>query len=415
MKKPEGSSAVTSVNHGVDPGKNQSAMRIKELDGLRGIAVLAVINCHYFPWLPITGADYGWLGVDLFFVLSGFLITSILLGLREEERYFAIFYSRRVLRIFPPYFLGLAVYIAVCTAMGRLGSFRLWSQYLFYYTSLYPHDQMQEGATQNLPLAVCFGLLVLWSLSVEEIYYTIWAPIVRFMNERAFAAALIAMIIAAPILRWAWHFPGHREIFTFYGRMDGLAYGSAIALLTRHRHASPRAWSRSDRLFDLLAIVVVPCSVVFWLITGPSVDNPLVPWLGVVLANVSFALITYALIRHAGGSQLWVRIFRAKWLRSIGMISYSLYLFHYPLLIVSEELVAKLHLPRRVDAVSNVLLGLALSFAVAYGLWYGMESRILRWKDHKVPSPAHAEPQSHPIAPAVASESTKNSQILLMP
>ena len=366
-------------------------MRIKELDGLRGVAVLAVINCHYFPWLPITGSAYGWLGVNLFFVLSGFLITSILLELREDEHYFAIFYSRRALRIFPPYLLGLAVYIAVCAALGRAGDFRLWSQYLFYYTSLYAHNTMQDGITQNLPLAVCFGLAILWSLSVEEIYYTVWAPIVRFMKERAFAAALIAMIIAAPILRWAWRFPGQFELLTFYCQMDGLAYGSLIALIIRHRHVSPRAWSRSDRLFDLLAIIVIPCSAVFWLVTGGSPEKRIVASLGLVLANVSFALITYALIRHAGGNQLWVRIFRAKWLRSIGMVSYSLYLFHYPLAIVSEEVVTKLHLPRRVNAVSEALLGLALSFAVAYGLWYGMESRILRWKDRKVPSPAHAE------------------------
>lgn len=366
-------------------------MRIKELDGLRGIAVLAVINCHYFPWLPITGSAYGWLGVDLFFVLSGFLITSILLGLRKEERYFAIFYSRRAFRIFPPYFLGLAVYIATCAALGRLGDFRLWSQYFFYYSSLYPHNPIQEGLTQNLPLAVCFGLAVLWSLSIEEIYYTIWAPMVRFTNERAFAGALAVMIVAAPILRWTWHFPGQLELRTFYCRMDGLAYGSAIALLARHRHVSPHAWSRSDRFFDRMAIVVVPCSVVFWLITGGSEDKRIVATLGLVLANVSFALITYALIRHAGGNQLWVRIFRAKWLRSIGMVSYSLYLFHYPLAIVSEEVVGKLHLPRRADTVCDVILGLTLSFAVAFGLWYGVESRILRWKDQLVPSPAHPE------------------------
>ena len=366
-------------------------MRIKELDGLRGIAVLAVINCHYLPWLPITGSAYGWLGVNLFFVLSGFLITSILLGLREAEHYFAIFYSRRALRIFPPYYLGLAVYVAMCGALGRLGDFRLWPQYLFYYSSLYPHNPIHEGLAQNLPLAVCFGLAVLWSLSVEEIYYTVWAPMVRFMNERAFAAALIAMIIAAPILRWVWHFPGHLELDTFYCQVDGLAYGSLIAWITRHRHVSRRAGSRSDRLFDLLAIVVVPCSVVFWLITGGSPDHGIEAALGLVLANMSFALITYALIRHAGGGQLWVRIFRAKWLRSIGMVSYSLYLFHYPLAILSEEVVAKLHLPRRADAVSAVLLGLALSIVVAYGLWYGMESRILHWKDRLVPTPVHPE------------------------
>jgi len=367
-------------------------VRIKELDGLRGVAVLAVINCHYFPWLPITGSAYGWLGVNLFFVLSGFLITSILLGLRQEEHYFAIFYSRRALRIFPPYYLGLAVYFAISVCLGMPGTFGLWAQFVFYCISLYIHNPIPLHETRlGVPIIVCYGLTVLWSLSVEEIYYTIWAPIIRFTKEKVLAAVLIFMMLAAPLLRWWLHTMHGYEIFTFFCQMDGLAYGSLIALIIRHRHVSLHAWSRSDRLFDLLAIIVVPCSAVFWLITGGSPDRRIVTSLGLVLANVSFALITYALIRHAGGNQLWARIFRAKWLRSIGKVSYSLYLFHYPLGVASSELVAKLHLPRRVDAVSGVLLDLALSFAVAYGLWYGMESRILRWKDRKVPSPAHAE------------------------
>ena len=366
-------------------------VRIKELDGLRGVAVLAVINCHYFPWLPITGSAYGWLGVNLFFVLSGFLITSILLGLREEERYFTIFYSRRALRIFPPYYLGLAVYFAISVCLGMPGTFRLWGQFVFYYISLYIHNPFPLHETRlGVPVIVCYGLTVLWSLSVEEIYYTIWAPIIRFTKEKVLAAILIFMMVAAPPLRWWLHTTHGYEIFTFFCQMDGLAYGSLIALIIRHRRASVTAWSRSDWLFDLLGIIIVPCSMVFWLITGGSPDKRIVTSLGLVLADVSFALITYALIRHAGGNQLWVRIFRAKWLRSIGMVSYSLYLFHYPLGIVSGEVLAKLHLPRRVDAVSSVLLGLALSFAVAYGLWYGMESRIQRWKDRKVPSSAHA-------------------------
>lgn len=365
-------------------------MRIKELDGLRGIAVLGVIDCHYFAWLPLTGSQYGWLGVDLFFVLSGFLITSILLGLREEKHYFTIFYSRRILRIFPPYYLGLAVYIAVCAAMGRLGAFALWFQYLFYYTSLYVHDPMQvHGVTQNLPWAVAQGLGVLWSLSVEEIYYTVWAPVVRFMKERAFRATLIAMIVAAPTLRWVWYVPGHLEYFTFYCRMDALAYGSAVALLVRHRRVSPLAWAEKDRLFDRLAIVAVPSAALFFAIAGGSPDNHLVETMGVLLADVSFALVLYAAIRREGGNQLWVRLLRARWLRSVGMVSYSLYLFHYPLLVVSHDLVTKLQLPKRADALGMDMLGLVLTFSVAYGLWYGLESRILRWKDRKVPSPAH--------------------------
>ena len=87
-------------------------MRIRELDGLRGIAVLAVIPQHYFTWIPISFFRYGWLGVDLFFILSGFLISSILLELRTSEHYFSVFYARRALRIFPPYYLALAIYLS---------------------------------------------------------------------------------------------------------------------------------------------------------------------------------------------------------------------------------------------------------------------------------------------------------------
>lgn len=362
-------------------------MRIKELDGLRGVAVLAVIDCHYLAWLPVAGSAYGGLGVDLFFLLSGFLISSILLELRESEHYFKVFYSRRALRIFPPYYLGLFVYISVSFALGMPGTFRIWSRYIFYYVSLLSHPVSLYGTRQGVPLTVSLGLGVLWSLSVEEIYYIIWAPVVRFTKEKQLTAILVAMIVMAPLLRWRL-LAEHLSIGTFYGRMDGLAYGSLIALLIRHRRLSPLVWLRADRLFDALTVVMMPLSVGYWVVFK---DNALVSAAGITFANVSFALITYALIRHAGGNQLWVRIFRARWLRSIGMVSYSLYLFHYPLGVVSSELVARLHLPRRVDAVGGVLLGLALSFAVAYGLWYGMESRILRWKDRKVPSPAHAE------------------------
>lgn len=363
-------------------------MRIKELDGLRGIAVLVVINHHYMSWLPQTGAWYGFLGVDLFFVLSGFLITSILLDLRDSEHYFKIFYSRRALRIFPPYFLGILVYLVASFALGKPGTVELWLQYILYFSSLLIHFPFTHllGKTADLPMAVPFGLGIMWSLSVEEIYYTIWAPIVRFTTEKYLAIILFAMIAIAPFMR-LWLIGDHVGILNFYCRMDGLAFGSALALLVLHRRLSPQVWLRTDRWFDGLALVAAPLTVCYWL---AAKEHALGPVAGITLADMSFALTIYALIRRAGGNQFWVRIFRAKWLRSVGMVSYSLYLFHYALLIVSGDLISQLHLSRRVNAVSVVLLALLMTFTVAYGLWYGMESRILRWKDRKVPSPAHA-------------------------
>lgn len=367
-------------------------MRIKELDGLRGVAVLAVISEHYMSWLPSAGARYGWLGVDLFFVLSGFLITSILLELRERERYFSVFYARRALRIFPPYFLGILIYLGYSIEQGRPGTLGLWLRYIFYYSSLFVGQPAQLTAEQPpVPEAVVLGLAVLWSLSVEEIYYTIWAPVVRWTSHKGFAAILVGMIVAAPLLRWSLHTPLYPELYTFYCRMDGLAYGSVVALLIHDRRRDPLKWARADKLLDRLGLVVLPVSAVFWIVTGGDRTGVWVTTVGLVLADFSFALVVHALIRRANGNQLWVRAFRARWLRSVGMVSYSLYLFHYPLRWAAVELVSRTPLSRRAEAVAGVLLGLVLSFGVAYGLWYGMESRILRWKDRRVPSPAHPE------------------------
>lgn len=375
-------------------------MRIQELDGLRAIAILAVIDNHYFDWLPVSGSRYGLLGVDLFFVLSGFLITSILLELRNKQHYFTVFYLRRALRIFPPFFLGIAVYLGISIAFGQPGTWAFWLQYVFYYTSLILPTAAVHGQGLNLPTTVLLGLGVCWSLSIEEIYYTLWAPVVRFTSEKRFTAILAAMIVAAPILRWFLHTPRADEIYLFYCRMDALAYGSAVALLIRRRHMAPEKWQRTDILFDRLAIFVPLAAVAFWLVFGPDAHPMMLSVAGLVLADSSFALVIYALIRHSGGDQFWVRPLRAKWLRSIGMVSYSLYLFHYPLLVVSENIVQHFALSRHAGAICARALGLGLSFAVAYGLWYGMESRILRWKNRKVTIAAHPQaPQ--PVSVAV--------------
>lgn len=376
-------------------------MRIRELDGLRGLAVLAVIDRHYLDWYPRAGSGFGWLGVDLFFVLSGFLITSILLGLREKEHYFKIFYARRALRIFPPYFLGLLVFFGLSVGMGRPGTWRLWLEYVFYYSSLFVGQPSQLGAVPPiLPLVVAGGLLVFWSLSVEEIYYTIWAPVVRFTNQTAFAAILAGMIIVAPLLRWYLHTPLFPEVYTFYCRMDGLAYGSVVALLIGQRNLAPERWLDVDKAIDWLAVVLLPMTLLFWLIAGASAANVLVSTIGITAADFSFAVVVHCLVRRSGGNQFWVRCFRVRWLCSIGMVSYSLYLFHYFLLLVSRDFVGQFHLSRYVAVVCDVLLGLTLSFTVAYGLWYGLESRILRWKDRKVPSPAHPQVNQY-MSPSV--------------
>ena len=363
-------------------------MRIRELDGLRGIAVLAVVGDHYFNWLPFSFFRYGWLGVDLFFILSGFLITSILLELRSSEHYFSVFYARRALRIFPPYYIALGIYLIASIAMGLNIPWRIWPRYFFYYCGLYTGGQeVMIASSSGLPIAVASGLFVLWSLSVEEIYYTIWAPIVRFTSQKIFSLLLLGMILLAPTLRILLHTPAALEIYSFWCRMDGLAYGSAIALLVSFRRIHPEHWFSSGRLINWLTWIFPSISLAFWIISGPTPYKVLSSSLGITLADISIALITLALIRQSGSNKIWVSFFRNKPLRSIGKVSYTMYLCHYPLLRLSSDYFQRFHWEHRIQVVITHIVALLMTFIVSYGMWYLVESRILRWKDRIIPSP----------------------------
>jgi peptidoglycan/LPS O-acetylase OafA/YrhL len=356
---------------------------------LRGIAVLAVIGEHYMAWLPATGAQNGWLGVDLFFILSGFLITSILISLRDKEDYFSTFYKRRALRIFPPYFLAIAIYLGISIYAGKLGTFNLWMQYIFYYSSLYVGMPAQLDYAVITPVGM--GLAVLWSLSVEELFYTFWAPVVRYTSTLSLTVILVATIFVAPLLRWWLHTPSHPELFTFYCRMDALGYGSTLALLMNARRTNRVRWEHWDKLFDWAAIAISAATVLLWIRLHGNRSSLVLSTVGVVMADVSLALITFAALRKSGSGSWWLRALRAKWLRSVGMVSYSLYLFHRTVGYFGRKWVGTWGLERHAEAVLQTLLSLAMSLAVAYALWYGVESRILKWKDRNVPSPAHPE------------------------
>ena len=291
-------------------------MRIQELDGLRAIAVLMVAYSHYMGYseslggLQGTGAKNGWLGVDLFFILSGFLITSILIKLRDQEHFFAPFYKRRALRIFPPYFLALAVYLGASLIAGKPASVGFWAQYVFYTTSLRVGFPAEIYYAVIVPVQL--GLGVLWSLSVEEVYYTIWAPVVRYTSKKGFTAVLIGMIVAAPLLRWWLHTPGYPELYNFFCRMDALADGSILALLMQSRSVALTSWKRWDKLFNLFAAMVSMATVALWIYLHGDRSSVVLSALGTTMADLSFALIIFAILRYAG-SQAWpLRFLRVK-------------------------------------------------------------------------------------------------------
>src|SRR5579863_5873406 len=228
----------------VSNSATKSRERIPELDGLRGTAILLVILCHYvgvaehsqlgvWPHRFLSAFAIGWTGVDLFFVLSGFLIGGILVDARNSPNYFKTFYMRRVFRIFPIYYLWIAIFAGVVLARtwflhgGISGStnelMRVPVQLLF----------LQNYFAEMPALAwIWFG--VTWSLAVEEQFYLVAPPLIRFFSPKKIQVLLVTTICLAPLLRLyvLEHVKegNYLAVFAMPCRADALAWGILLAI-----------------------------------------------------------------------------------------------------------------------------------------------------------------------------------------
>ena len=339
---------------------------IPELQGLRGIAVLAVILYHCHPRLAGTwvyGASlWGWAGVNLFFVLSGFLITCILLESRSRPHYFRNFYGRRVLRIWPVYVLLLVVvYLEapwfIGPTIGQAIRTAPWWAYALFLQNMF-----------HIVLPPALGPT--WSLAIEEQYYFVWAPLVRVLRwPWLMAVVLLAAIVACPLVRQA-HFHWMTSTHTL-GHLDGIAWGSLIAIALHRLHMARRI---------LISLGLIGMIAGFWAtatIAGGTayLDSALaIAFAGTVLAAIA-----------STGMRGPINYMLAKGpLAFYGRISYGLYMTHISVFIFFgwfDEKTDKAH-SGIAGNLAIVLFRLITTTTVATALWYGFESRILRLKKY---------------------------------
>jgi peptidoglycan/LPS O-acetylase OafA/YrhL len=351
---------------------------LPELDGLRGLAILWVVLYHCGPLLVGTWmhhvAEWGWAGVDIFFVLSGFLITANLLGSREKPHYFHNFHARRALRIWPVYVLVLAVvYLNAPWFIGPsvMNAVKAapWLAYIFFVQNLFP---------LRLPPA----LGPTWALAVEEQYYFLWAPLVRWLRRPWMLAVVLASALAcSPLLRhlnpvWLWNLPTHTLI-----KLDGIALGSLLALGLYTIALSRRAW-----LWIGLSAFVAGIAAAATVAGGTSLlDTALATgFAGAILAamastgvpsNTSSSLGWWTGARHPVNAMLC----RGP-LPFYGRISYGLYMTHIMVFIYFGWFDLRMERYGMAGNLAVVGLRLATTTAVATALWYGFESQILKLK-----------------------------------
>lgn len=363
-------------------GRDGSAIQnYPALDGLRGLAIALVVGVHFGTTAQFTRVHgrlgewidrlfyVGWAGVDLFFVLSGFLITSILLATRHDPSYFGRFYGRRALRIFPLYFTAVAFALWVVPALWPDQASRLLEDATRHQGWLWTY-------TLNIAWALGWiggvGMLAqMWSLAIEEQFYLLWPLLVRRLDRNALLRVCAAAILAAPALRVAWlHFewptgwPGaYRFTLT---RVDGLAMGAALALLwgtttSRHhlvRMARPVAAAGGAIL--LMAFLALPRFYP---------DQPLVVTAGHSVLGVTFAaLVVLGLHVSPPAWMVWTP------LRTLGVYSYGLYVWHW----IVHQWVSPSALA--MSPWMFVVLGSAASVAASVVSYHALEAPFLRLK-----------------------------------
>lgn len=374
----------------VTDSNKASVQLIAGLTTFRAFAFLAVFFFHA-GWF-----EAGYLGVQAFFVLSGFLLTPILLNMRarlDTRSLFTRFYGRRALRIFPLYYMYLAAALVFALVLKLTGHYdetqsvvRFVDQLPWALTYLYDFFHA-SSLYQHTPFLSHF-----WSLAVEEQFYLVWPFLIAFVPKTKLKPMLAVLILAGPLLRWGTillvssgqvGFLGDDADLAVYvlpfSHIDAFATGACFACFAR---------SIPERHVWLILVTVIGGAFCYQYVThGEIVWSSLgfEPFMshksvfGYTVLNLLFSLI---LVQVRAGRFL-PRLFELKSLKYLGTISYGLYVFHFPVLWATG---------RFCSGVPLVLLSLLATILLSAGSYELVERRLIGMKDRLFPTPAARKP-----------------------
>jgi peptidoglycan/LPS O-acetylase OafA/YrhL len=390
----------------------RTQVHIPGLDGLRGVAIILVMLFHLTYFQPARTLDrvflrltnYGWTGVDLFFVLSGFLITGILLEAKGAPNYFRNFYARRALRIFPLYYAFVLFLIFIYPLAGtqfRAERHVLIENQWWVWTYTVNWLVALTGDFSRTPL----GTAGFWSLAIEEQYYLLWPAIVLLLSRRSLLRVCISVALFSIVLRFVMAYTGFGwaaiNMVTF-ARFDALALGGALAILAR----SPpglvplRKYAWIATVLALAGLAVIDLVSIRWYHTNgqrvTAMQLALLP-----LLWVSSVVLT----QTAAPSSYIAKFTSARLLRTFGKYSYSLYLFHGHLVLFPQGMGYRIRSQWVPKVFGSVLPAqicyLFITFVVCLGLswlsWNLLENQFLKLKRF-FPSGSAAMRQTKPGA-----------------
>ncbi len=356
--------------------------RIAELDGLRGIAILSVLFLHFGMFQPQGHAEaalfrffeMGWAGVDLFFVLSGFLITTILLKSKDATDYYSRFYIRRFFRIFPIYYAFLSVFLAV-----QLWQHRPVLEQIWYWTYT---ANFRIGMGHRVPVLNHF-----WSLAIEEQFYLFWPLVIKKLRAPKLVGFCVVLCLMSFLLRYSIsgsQTPGSDFVYCFtLCRVDSLAFGAVVAILFQTRAGWPliRWLERGSLGFGVLAVLYAVSSSHSTLYVNPQLER--FGYSGVDLLSAGLVMLA---VRKAGTKSLV--LLRSQFLRTFGKYSYGLYVVHMPIAVYLCPQVQRIFGMGPASAAISIIVGSLLSFLAALLSWTLLERKFLALKE-RLTAPAN--------------------------
>jgi len=376
--------------------RRATAGHMPVMDGWRGGAILVVVlhNAGAVLYggatLPVAIAHIvltsGWVGVQLFFVLSGFLITGILLDSQKHPAYFKNFYIRRTLRIFPLYYGFLAITLLVVPAVSGPSA---WAEStradgLWYWLYLSNWTPLLESGVN--------GLQHLWSLGAEEQFYLVW-PALVLVSGRRFPLVALGIVFAAPAIRIGMFVAGFDLDYMYQftvARADAFAVGALMAVTVRRPDWTRVVWLRRRVLF---AGVSAGLTVVLVLSRGFAQYSPPVLLVGQSLICIWFGLAMLSSLSPHGRIERGIAsLLTSVWLRGLGKYSYAIYVLHFPLHALMRSRVASFVQDAGPGTQLAMTFGyasavLAASTAMALASWHLYEKHFLALKSRWAPRP----------------------------
>ncbi len=367
--------------------------RVPELDGLRGVAILLVLLFHYISIEGLTKTGswsfilqriviMGWTGVDLFFVLSGFLIGGILIDARGSPTYFKTFYVRRFFRIIPVYYLWILGYVLLVSMGGAFVRAHSHSGAVLQVgQAIYAHFLF----LQNLGFIHVSGLTGAWfshtwSLAVEEQFYLVAPLVIWFLSPRRLFIFLAVTVAGVPLLRFCllqyFHAAPWLVGVVMPTRADSFAVGMLAAILWRNASVRARLATRPRVLYLFLGLFSAG-AVVLWRWSPQSLT------FGMESAGYTCMAIFYGVILLlvlARPTSLLAGAARISWLRERGSVSYCVYLIHLVVDVFCHAIL--LHDTPRFSngrAVAVSLFAGFLTYGIAKFSWTILERPLLRY------------------------------------